>query len=128
MNFWRSVRCLFRSRGWYIDDCRLLMVVIAIMVVITVIAVVVIIVVVVVMIMMVMMIIVIEVMMALRVCMSDLIPTLDYWLLSNYLGGDRQLLLDYHWLGNYERLLLHVHVRRCLLIHSIDYSLRLVVI
>ena len=95
------------------------------MVVITVIAVIVIIVVVVVM---VMMIIVIEVMMALRVCMSDLIPALDYWLLSNYLGGDRQLLLDYHWLGNYERLLLHVHVRRCLLIHSIDYSLRLVVI
>ena len=96
------------------------------MVVITVIAVIVIIVVVVVMVMMIMMIIVIEVMMVLRVCMSDLIPALDYWLLSNYLGGDRQLLLDYHWLGSHKRLLLHVHERRCLLIYSIDHLLRLI--
>ena len=74
------------------------------MVVITVITVIVII-----MVMMAMMIIVIVVVMPLRISMGDLITTLDKWLLSYYLGGERrkrQLLLDYHWLGNHRSMVI----------------------
>ena len=66
-------------------------------------------VIVIIMVMMAMMIIVIVVVMPLRVGMSDLIPTLDKRLLSNYLGGERrkrQLLLDYNWLGNHRSMVI----------------------